>query len=102
MVMQFVKEERERAALRGLNFRHPSSVQDSDPDIPFPFLNLHFMQNIRIIEKTEAISLRNLADLKGVVAPSSVEDIEPDTGCIVQQGTQKVALFKDADGTLHR
>lgn len=51
----------------------------------------------------EAVALRNLTDLKGMVSPASAEaDVLPGTGAVLQEGLKKVAVFKDEDGTVHR
>lgn len=45
--------------------------------------------------------LRDLTDVKGVFTSAS-EDIEPGTGKVVQQGLQKVAMFKDEAGNISK
>jgi glycine/D-amino acid oxidase-like deaminating enzyme/nitrite reductase/ring-hydroxylating ferredoxin subunit len=47
--------------------------------------------------------LRSFDDVKGLLSPSSVEQsLKPGEGKVAQYGLRKAALFRDADGALHR
>lgn len=46
---------------------------------------------------------RSAKDIQGIFSPASVEaSLKAGDGAVVQEGVQKVALYRDEDGTLHR
>lgn len=51
----------------------------------------------------QVVAPRGISDLKGVFSPSAAEaDVAPGFGAVLQEGVNKVAVFKEEDGTVRR